>query len=69
MQMPYDTTLLYQDLLDEFKWELSVIYPFISTKNLVLQHFEIEKGHFNETNSALSFCNSKKIFANAGLIL
>ena len=40
----YDTTLLYQDLLDEFKWELSVIYPFISTKNLVLQYFEIEKG-------------------------
>ena len=60
MQMPYDTTLLYQDLLDEFKWELSVIYPFISTKNLVLQHFEIEKGLFNETSSALVFAVQRR---------
>ena len=60
MQMPYDTTLLYQDLLDEFKWELSVIYPFISTKNLVLQHFEIEKGPFNETSSALVFAVQRR---------
>ncbi len=60
MQMPYDTTLLYQDLLDEFKWELSVMYPFISTKNLVLQYFEIEKGPFNETSSALVFAIQRR---------
>lgn len=60
MQMPYDTTLLYQDLLDEFKWELSVIYPFISTKNLVLQYFEIDKGPFNETSSALVFAIQRR---------
>lgn len=53
MQIPYDTSLLYQDLVDEFKWELSVVYPYISTKNLVLQYFEIEKGPYNETSSAL----------------
>ena len=60
MQMPYDTTLLYQDLLDEFKWELSVIYPYISTKNLVLQYFEIDKGPFNETGSALVFAVQRR---------
>ncbi|HRN25501.1 MAG: hypothetical protein IT276_06370 [Ignavibacteriaceae bacterium] len=60
MQMPYDTTLLYQDLLDEFKWELSVMYPFISTKNLVLQYFEIDKGPFNETSSALVFAIQRR---------
>ena len=60
MQMPYDTTLLYQDLLDEFKWELSVIYPYISTKNLVLQYFEIDKGPFNETSSALVFAVQRR---------
>ncbi len=60
MQMPYDTTLLYQDLLDEFKWELSIMYPFISTKNLVLQYFEIDKGPFNETSSALVFALQRK---------
>ena len=60
MQMPYDTTLLYQDLLDEFKWELSVIYPFISTKNLVLQYFEVDKGPFNDTSSALVFAVQRR---------
>jgi Tfp pilus assembly PilM family ATPase len=60
MQMPYDSTLLYQDLLDEFKWELSVMYPFISTKNLVLQYFEIDKGPFNETSSALVFALQRR---------
>ena len=60
MQMPYDTSLLYQDLLDEFKWELSVVYPYISTKNLVLQYFEIEKGPFNEISSALVFAIERR---------
>jgi len=60
MQMPYDSTLLYQDLLDEFKWELSIIYPYISTKNLVLQYFEIEKGPFNEMGSALVFAIQRR---------
>ena len=60
IQIPYDTTLLYQDLLDEFRWELSVLYPFISTKNLVIQYFEIDKGPFNETNSALVFAIQRR---------
>lgn len=60
MQVPYDSTLLYQDLLEQFKWELSVLYPFISTKNLVLQYFEIDKGPFNHTNSALIFGLQRK---------
>lgn len=60
MQIPYDTTLLYQDLIDEFRWELSVNYPFISTKNLVLQYFEIDRGPFNETNSALVFAVQRR---------
>ena len=60
MQVPYDATLLYQDLLDEFKWELSVIYPYISTKNLVLQYFEIDKGPFNDTSSALVFAVQRR---------
>lgn len=60
MQIPYDTTLLYQDLIDEFRWEFSVNYPFISTKNLVLQYFEIDRGPFNETNSALVFAVQRR---------
>ena len=55
MQVPYDNSLLYQDLLEEFKWELSIVYPFISPNNLVLQYSEIDKNQFINSNMALVF--------------
>lgn len=60
MQVPYDPTLLYQDLIEEFKWQFSVNYPYLSTKNLVLQYFEVEKCIFNERSSALVFATQRK---------
>lgn len=60
MQIPYDNSLLSHDLVDEFKWEFSVLYPFIPTKNLVIQYFEIEKSLFNESNSALVFALQRR---------
>lgn len=77
MQIPFDSSLLYQDLIDEFKWELSVLYPFLDSKDLVLQYVEIEKNLFNEKQMALvlgikrkyleileSFCNNNKLKLN-----
>lgn len=52
-QVPYDNTLLHQDLIEEFRWELSVLYPFASTKNMVIQYIEIEKNEIIPHNSAL----------------
>lgn len=43
VQIPYDNTLLYQDLLEEISWELSILFPFVNPKELVIQHIEIEK--------------------------
>ncbi len=60
MQVPYDNTLLHQDLLDEFKWELSVLYPYISTSDLVIQYHEIEKNILNNTDTALVFAVPRK---------
>jgi Tfp pilus assembly PilM family ATPase len=55
MQIPYDISLLNQDLMEEFKWEMSVLYPFTAAQDLVLQFTEIEKGPFIEKNMALVF--------------
>ncbi|MGA7837083.1 MAG: hypothetical protein WB996_03900 [Ignavibacteriaceae bacterium] len=52
-QLPFDNTLLHQDLIEEFRWELSVLYPFVSTKNMVIQYIEIEKNEIIPYNSAL----------------
>lgn len=53
MQIPFDSSLLYQDLINELKWELSVLYPFVDSNDLVIQFVEIEKNLFNEKQMAL----------------
>jgi len=53
VQIPYDNTLLYQDLLEEIRWELSVLYPFVNPKELVIQHIEIEKNKIVDRNTIL----------------
>ena len=60
MQVPYDNSLLHHDLLDEFKWELSVLYPYISTSDLVIQYHEIEKNILNNADNALVFAVPRK---------
>jgi hypothetical protein len=54
MHIPYDNSLLHQDLIEEFRWEFSVVYPFIDTKDLVIQYFEIEKNSFYDYNTAIT---------------
>jgi len=53
VQLQYDNTLLYNDLLEEIKWELSIIYPFLSVKELVIQQIEIEKNAIIDRNTIL----------------
>lgn len=59
-QIPYDATLLYQDLIEEFKWELSILYPYVPSNNLVLQYSDINKTPFSEDNQALVFALERK---------
>jgi Tfp pilus assembly PilM family ATPase len=60
MQAPYDNTLLHEDLVEEFKWELSVIYPFIPVKDLIVQYVEIEKNTLTPFNTALVFAIQRR---------
>ena len=52
-QLPYDSTLLHQDLLEEFRWEFSILYPFIPSSELTLQYLEIEKNMVITKNTAI----------------
>lgn len=52
-QLPYDNTLLHQDLVEEFRWELSMLYPFMNSKDLVIQYIEIDKNRIIPNNSAM----------------
>ncbi len=60
MQIPYDNTLLYRDLIEEFKWEFSVLYPFLNPDDLVIQYIEVEKNDFIPYNTAIVFAVQRK---------
>jgi Tfp pilus assembly PilM family ATPase len=60
MQVPYDNTLLHQDLVEEFKWELSVLYPYISVKDIVLQYIEVEKNNLITQNTMIAVAVQRK---------
>jgi hypothetical protein len=53
IQIPYDNTLLYQDLIEEFRWELSVLYPYSVIKDFVIQYIDVEKNNIINYNSAI----------------
>ena len=60
VQLPYDNTLLHQDLIEEFRWELSLIYPDINPAEQVIQYIEIEKNKLIELNTSIIISLSRK---------
>lgn len=60
MQIPYDNTLLYQDLIEEFKWEFSILYPFVTVKDLVIQYLEIDRNDLIPYNTAIIYAIQRR---------
>ncbi len=60
VQVPYDNTLLPQDIEEELRWEFSVLYPFISAKDLAIQYIEVEKNNFTNYNSVIAIGIQRK---------
>jgi Tfp pilus assembly PilM family ATPase len=61
MQIPFDNSLLHQDLVEEFKWELSVLYPFAAPQDLVIQYVEVDKNNLTDFNTAIVAAMPRKI--------
>lgn len=59
-QLPYDHTLLHQDLVEEFRWELSLLYPDISPEDQVIQYIEIDKNTMIDRNTSIVISLSRK---------
>ena len=60
MQVPYDNTLLNQDLIEEFRWEYSILYPFLQIDDLVIQYIETDKNKINEIGTAIVIAIHRK---------
>jgi len=63
-EIPYDESLVKKDLLEHFRWELSVLYPECNNENFLLQHIEINKSEFIKENRAIIIAIDKQhVFA------
>ena len=59
-QLPYDNTLLHRDMVEEFKWEFSVLYPFLKTDDLIFQYIDIEKNMVFTKNTCLVYAVKRR---------
>jgi hypothetical protein len=59
-QLPFENTLLHKDIMEEFKWEFSVMYPFLNPEDLILQYLEVEKNMIFTKNTAVVYAIERK---------
>ena len=60
MQVPYDNTLLNQDLIEEFRWEYSILYPYLPINDFVIQYIETDKNKINDAGTAIVIALPRK---------
>ena len=60
IQLPYDNNLTQADITEEFRWELSKLFPFISAEEYAIKFYELEKGLLPGNFNALVVALNKK---------
>lgn len=53
LEIPYEETLLKEDLIENFKWNLSVLYPNTTKDEFVIQHILVDDSEFQQTKTAI----------------
>ncbi|MFH1197189.1 MAG: hypothetical protein V1720_15940 [bacterium] len=43
VEIPYDNTLVQEDLIEHFKWELSILYPHYKPDDFIIQNINFDK--------------------------
>ncbi len=59
-RLPYDNTLLEQDLLTQFRWEFSLLYPHESVDDYAITFYEIAENIFSRNRHALLVALNRK---------
>jgi hypothetical protein len=53
IQLPYDTNLTQKEIREEFNWEISQLFPFISVDELAIKFYELDDSFLPGRNNAL----------------
>lgn len=60
--VPADQTIVRQDLIDNFRWEFAVLYPFLTAEDYSLNYYEIDRpGSLSKERRVIVFALSRKI--------
>ncbi len=60
VELPFDNSLIKSDLLEQLKWELSVLYPNSISTEYLLQYIEIDDDEFAKKETTLIIAAMKK---------
>lgn len=52
IEIPYESTILKNDLTDQFRWELSKLKPSLNPEDYLIQSIELQSTVFKRTNQA-----------------
>lgn len=59
-QLPFEQTLLHSDLIEEFRWQLSLLHPYLNWNDYVIRFHEVD-GRFTGANAiALVFALNRR---------
>lgn len=61
LEVPFENTLLKEDLIKHFKWELSKVKPMLDAEEHLIQHIELERPKGSQTHFAAVLYLNKKI--------
>jgi len=53
IQLPYESNLTQKEIREEFNWEISQLYPFISVEELAIKFYELDGSFLPGRNNAL----------------
>ncbi len=53
IQLPYEANLNQKEIREEFNWEISQLFPFISVEELAIKFYELEGSFLPGKNNAL----------------
>ena len=53
IQLPYEVNLNQKEIRDEFNWEISQLFPFISVEELAIKFYELDGSYLPGKNNAL----------------
>jgi len=60
IQLPYDNNLTQAETTEEFRWEISQLFPFLTPQELAIKFYDLGKEVFPNSHNALVVALNKK---------